>query len=203
MRLLFSLFLGLSLVFWAPAAEQKEIIATTESGKKVVLLPDGTWKYKDPVPAAGAHTRSDKATEKLEINRGQCIFYYDPSRWKMKSGEPAKNMFTHVSGDGYGMVIAERIQTSLTSLRDVALTNAKQVAPDAKIIMEAPRQVNGRELLCMQIAGTIQGIKFLYYGYYYSGKEGTIQIITYTGENLFDEYRKDFEEFLNGFTVGG
>ena len=37
------------------------------------------------------------------------------------------------------------------------------------------------------------------YGYYYSNENGTIQILTYTGEKLFDKYKEDIELFLNGF----
>ena len=53
----------------------------------------------------------------------------------------------------------------------------------------------------MQMGGTAKGIPFVFLGYYYSGKEGSIQVITFTADNLFDEYRKEFEEFLNGFEI--
>ena len=36
----------------------------------------------------------------------------------------------------------------------------------------------------------------------YSGDErGTVQVLTYTGRNLFDEYRSVMEEFLNGLIL--
>jgi hypothetical protein len=38
-------------------------------------------------------------------------------------------------------------------------------------------------------------------GYYYAGKRGTIPVITYTGRNDFDEYRRDMENVLSGFFV--
>jgi hypothetical protein len=50
----------------------------------------------------------------------------------------------------------------------------------------------------LQMTGTIQGIKFTYFGYYYSNANGTIQFLTYTSDNLFSSYQKDIEEFLNG-----
>lgn len=50
----------------------------------------------------------------------------------------------------------------------------------------------------MQMSGTIRGMRFTYYGYYYSNSNGTIQLLTYTGENLFPNYLNDIEEFLNG-----
>jgi hypothetical protein len=44
-------------------------------------------------------------------------------------------------------------------------------------------------------------VPFTYLGYYYGGPKATIQVVTYTGRNLFGEYRKDFEELLNGLQV--
>jgi hypothetical protein len=53
----------------------------------------------------------------------------------------------------------------------------------------------------MQITGTAQGIPFHYYGYYYTGKLGSVQVITYTGESLFEEYKPEFDELLNGLEL--
>ena len=101
------------------------------------------------------------------------------------------------------MVLSERLQLSPETLKGVVLNNARQAAPDAKIDFEERRVVNGRQILCLQIAGTTQGIPFRYFGYYYAGSEGTVQVLTYTGENLFEEYKGDFEELLNGFVAPG
>lgn len=53
----------------------------------------------------------------------------------------------------------------------------------------------------LRLEGKTNGIAFTYLGYYYSSPSGTVQVITYTGQNLFQEYRHDFEDFLNGFHV--
>ena len=96
---------------------------------------------------------------------------------------------------------SERVEIPLETLRTLALANAQEAAPDARITFEGKRQVNGKELLCLQIKGTIRGVAFTYFGYYYSNNYGSVQIITYTGQNLFEEFQNDFEEFLNGFEV--
>ena len=106
-----------------------------------------------------------------------------------------------MTGDGYGLVIAERIELTLAALRDLALSNAQSAAPDAKITWEEERAVNGRKVLALQIAGTLHGLSFAYFGYYYGGPEGAYQVITYTAANLFEECRKDFEELLDGFVL--
>ncbi len=41
----------------------------------------------------------------------------------------------------------------------------------------------------------------VFQGYYYSGTQGTVQVLTWTHRGVLEEYRADFEEFLNGFTA--
>ena len=61
--------------------------------------------------------------------------------------------------------------------------------------------MNGRELTSLKFNATVKGIQLTYYGYYYGGKEGTIQVLCYTGQSLFDKYERDFTEFLDGLVV--
>ena len=61
--------------------------------------------------------------------------------------------------------------------------------------------VNGKKIFFMQMNGSIEGMKFTYLGYYYSSEGGTIQFISYTTQNLLEEYKNDMFELLNGFTI--
>ncbi|MCB0636529.1 MAG: hypothetical protein KDC54_07910, partial [Lewinella sp.] len=56
----------------------------------------------------------------------------------------------------------------------------------------------GLNVLMLQLEGTIEGIRFNYYGYYYSNENGTVQLITYTSDNLFEDYTEEIETFLSG-----
>jgi hypothetical protein len=75
------------------------------------------------------------------------------------------------------------------------------VAPDIQIAKEEFRFVNGTKVLMMQMRGTFQGIKVVYFGYYLSNAAGSTQFLTYTAANLFDEYASEMEELLNGLVV--
>jgi len=86
----------------------------------------------------------------------------------------------------------------LESLVDIAFQNAFKVAPDAKIIKKEYRNVYGLNVIMMQITGTIQGIKFIYYGYYYSNQIVSYQLLTYTSQNLFEENKIMMQNLLNG-----
>jgi len=44
-------------------------------------------------------------------------------------------------------------------------------------------------------------IPFTYLGYVYSGTQGTVQFLAYTGRNLVKEYEADFLELLGGLVI--
>ena len=195
---------AVTLLSFLPAAAQER--ATTESGRKILVFPDGTWTNDTKIALKaieqGVFSKPKLATEKIRFLHDKTAIYFDPAIWKpVKQEEPSRLQLQHKDGDGYALVVSERMQISLESLKGIALMNAKNAAPDARITREEKRLVNGVETLFLQINGTIKGISFQYFGYYYAGKEGCMQILTYTSENLFDEFKKDFTDFLNGFVL--
>ena len=150
----------------------------------------------------GAFSTPRGATQDVDLLNGRAVVSYDPAKWKeTKSTDAGRRNFAHSSGDGYASIISERIEIPVEKLREIALSNARQVAPDVRIVEETKRRVNGTDVVLLRMEGTTTGIKFTYLGYYYGGTIGTIQVITWTGQNIFPEYRKDFEEFLNGFRL--
>ena len=79
------------------------------------------------------------------------------------------------------MLIAEKTEIDVELLTNIAYENALEAAPDVKIVQKEYRTVNGLEVVMMKMSGTIQGVKFIYFGYYYSSAEGAFQFLTYTG----------------------
>ena len=41
----------------------------------------------------------------------------------------------------------------------------------------------------------------VYWGYFYVGEGGTVQVVTYTEKSRLPEYGQGFTDFLNGLTV--
>jgi hypothetical protein len=179
--------------------------ATTKDGKKVLLKSDGTWAFAEAAKPLSAEqlTRPPNATKSIRSDRGFYEIWFDPSKWKVKKSDSPPREFeaNHVSGDGYGYIIAERISVPLDALKNVAVSRAKSAAPDLKVYSTEYPTVNGVKVMVIKMGGTIQGIPFVYYGYYWSGKAGTLQAVMFTGANLFDQYYPDFVEFLNGLVV--
>ncbi len=128
-------------------------------------------------------------------------FYLDPKIWALKKATDnpdAEYELQLRDRDLYGMVISEKVQIPLQTLRSVAVENGRSVAPDLRIIKEEYRNVNGIKVLLLHMNGTMQGIKFSCYGYYYSNEEGTLQFVTYTAQNLLESYLPKIEKLLNG-----
>ncbi len=201
------LFVLCSIITPILYAQQKAI---TDTGDEVVLYEDGTWKYvneeeltvKEIPTNPTEFTRSKKSTFLLKSKRLHVGFWLDPKKWSFKKAtdnEDAEFEFQLKDGDLYGMVISEKIEIPLETLKSIALENGQAAAPDLQIVKEEYRSVNGMKVLMLQMDGTMQGINFSFFGYYYSNENGTIQFVTYTSQNLLQEYKKVTEELLNGF----
>lgn len=182
----------------------QRVRATRPDGSAVWLNPNGTWEeaVEKTVAASGAaRTKPASATETQSLLKNASLSY-DPTKWRaVPNQNPGRFNFTHANGDGYALVIAERIQMEPEALVALALQNAKAAAPDAHFVLDEKRMVNATPVRCLQIVGTMQSIGFKYFGYYYAGPAGTVQVITYTSTNLFDEFAGDFQALLDGFAV--
>ena len=155
---------------------------------------------------SGSRTNQEPATGKVFVKarKGSFGVWIDPQKWTQEPSEedPLKVSFNHKAGDAYAMMISERIGLTTDTLKNAAVANAKKVMPDVKIVSEEKRVVKGKEVLCLKLTGTLQGTPFIYYGYYYGGSEGTLQVLTYTVSNIFDDFKQDFDDFLNGTQIG-
>jgi hypothetical protein len=207
MRWRYTIALFALVVATSVRAQQAPTRASRSDGSIVILFPNGTWRPDSTVAssvAAGAgkeYTTPVSDSSVLEIGHGVRL-RYDPAKWQtVPSTIAGRQQLRNVSGDGYAMTIFERIAVPMSTLRKIVLTNARNAAPDAAITFDEMRKVNGVSVEAMQISGTTQGIPFRYFGYYFAGKSGTIQILTYTGASLFAEYKPDFEELLNGLQI--
>jgi hypothetical protein len=203
--------LGLALLvvlFTAGLAISQTILARTESGREVILSPDGTWKYatkvsiaEPPEPAVVRRGISNDVVFKSTL--GGFGLRYDSTKWlKRPDGDdPGRTQFKLKRGDAYAVMVVEEIGLSLENLKSIALENAKAAAPDAHFVSDEVRTINGKEVMFLTIDGTIKEIPFRYYGCYYGSKSGTVQLLTYTAQSLFTKYEQDFKELLAGFEI--
>jgi hypothetical protein len=198
-------YLALLLFTFSTSAAQ-DIQATTSRGERVVLHPDGTWSKAEDVPLlnGGSFTAPVAAKAVLKGKNVKYTLSYDATKWSIQpesSNADADYELVHSEGDGYSIIIAEKVVLSTEVLRQAAIANAREASPDATIAHEDERTVNGHQVRCLKITGTVEGVPVEYYNYYYAGKEGAVQIITFTSQDSFKDYEKDFTDFLNGFNL--
>ena len=202
-------------VLFACQVARSQIKALTENGREVILYDNGTWKYSgDSSNASTAGTDSLATNEHrfakpvsssfmVRSNNFNVGVYIDPTKWTFKKHGENEDIpeyhFNMKQGDGYGMMITERTSISIENMRQIALINGRKASADIKETFAEYRMVNNKKILCMKMDGTIQGIRFVYFGYYYSNAKGTVQLLTYTSQQLFEKMEKDLENFLNGF----
>lgn len=185
----------------------QDIQATTSDGKAVLLKPNGTWVFANDstslIPKSTAvYSRSSAATNVFKTKSEKIVFYYGPDKWSQgNSDDPAKTTFNHKDGELFGSVIYERPQMSLDLLMQAAISNARKVSPSAEITSREYRVVNGKEMLCLQMSLKVQGTDFIFLGYYCSSAAGSIQVVTYTFANLFDNYQAEATAFMDGITI--
>jgi hypothetical protein len=190
----------------------QQIAVITKTGKEVLLFENGTWSYvqdeKNENQDKVAIILSKPADSKflLESKRINYGIWLNKSKWtysetETEKGAPTEFTFGLKGEDAYGMTIAEKIEVQIDTLVNIAFQNAKDAAPDAKLVKDEWRKINGVNLRCLQMEGTISGIKFVYLGYYYSDSNGSLQFLTYTSANLLNRYKDEMEALLNGLVI--
>ena len=195
------------MILFGGLSFSQDMPATTEDGRKVILKKDGSWQFYDAsksslTDTSGSYQKSEKSTSVFNAKGDKFLVWFNPLKWHQKKpADSDKPSFEHKDGDIGALVLAERITMSPEAFRELVIKNAQNAAPDAKVTYEETRIVNGKKVLCLKMDGTIQGIQFVYYGYYYAGQAGVIQLLTYTSRNLFSEYESEMTEFLNGLVI--
>ncbi len=184
----------------------------TDTGEEIILYSDGTWKYQNEEDSWGKEIptntekfiKGDQSTYLLKSNMLNVGFWLNPEIWTYNESttNPAAEYVLKLKGEElYGMVISEKVEIPLDILKSKALQNGKSVTPDLHIVKEEYRYVNDQKVLLLQMNGTMVGVKFTYYGYYFSNSNGTVQFITYTSQNLFNKYENECETLMNGLVA--
>ena len=197
--------------FFVCNISRAQIKALTENGKEVSLFDDGTWKYAEDssnnkVDSISTNpnkfTKVTNASFLVKSNTLNIGVYINPSKWTF-TGRKANEKnpeyaFSMKNQEGYALIVTEKTPIDLERMREIALANAKRASVDARIISAEYRTVNNKKVLCLKFQGTLQGIKFVYLGYYFTNENGTVQLLSYTSHNFFASMEKELEMFLNG-----
>ena len=169
-----------------------EVASTGDSAAHLLRGPAPVEEQVEEVPSGrGA---------RLALVAGAFELAYDPAKWKPQAAtETGVVSLAHSSGEAFLRVITQRVEVERAHLTDVALRSAKRSSPDVRVASESWRTVNGLRTLLLRLDGVAGGNRYTYYNQLYSDGAGTVQIVAWTGTNLFDEFRRDFLELFAGF----
>ena len=173
--------------------------------ESVAALADDTFGGLSEEPDESTYEALDapsrwRSATTLNLNNGAAALKYDASLWK-SFGAREDMQFKHSNGEIFFRVVAERTGMSYDALETLAVANARNVDTNAKVARKGWRVVNGQKLMVLEIEATASGVPILYYGHYYVGPAGTIQIVGWTAKNLLDEHRSEFESVVSGFQL--
>jgi hypothetical protein len=147
-------------------------------------------------------TKSPKARKRIAAPFGNFAIWVDDTQWKqVPSDETGVLEFQSTDDIGYAKLISERMAVPVDNLKQLALINMRKKDPNATVISEEHRRVNGAEVLAMNFDVVTQGITFKFMGYYFGGKSGSLQLVTYTASSLYAENQHKLAEFLNGLEI--
>ncbi|MCK5127327.1 MAG: hypothetical protein KAR42_13815 [candidate division Zixibacteria bacterium] len=150
------------------------------------------------------HTKPVSATQYYEIKKNKFGIWINNNLWikaELGLNRESKIEFEHIGGEVQALLLYKDHKVSPEEFYETILLNAKKVSRDSKVVFNETRLVNGHEILCMRIDGTIDYVPFSYYGYYYTGFIGTIQLITIISPDLFEEYEYELTDFLDGLLI--
>jgi hypothetical protein len=166
-------------------------VMVSMDGRPAQLVSEGTATR---IPEAG----DDKGSRSFAILRNKFTVTYDSTKWKAGKTEDSMTQFSHVSGEAWLRVDAQRFEIAPDHFREVILMSAKEIDPGLSIASETPHEVAGLEAEIIRYEGTVRGIKFTVLNQIGSSTEGTIQIAAFAPTNLLPEYEHDILEFFAG-----
>ncbi|MEZ5359308.1 MAG: hypothetical protein R3F48_10820 [Candidatus Zixiibacteriota bacterium] len=150
------------------------------------------------------YTKPVSSTTEWKIKDNKASLWINNNYWiKAKLGLNDQSVleFEHIEGEVKALCLYDKTELTEQELRELVISNAKKAAYDAKVVFEEIRLVNDAEVLCLRIDGTINTSAFTYFGYYYTGVIGTIQLITISEPSTFDDYQYELESFLDGLEI--
>ncbi len=202
-------FLFVLIISKITVAQKKAI---TDNGDEVILYDNGTWKYtKEFIDTANfiktnpvAFYKPKNANFLLKSTHAHVGFWIDTKKWtfgKATSNKSAEYELQNKNETMQVEVITEKIALPLTTLRKIAIKNAKAAAPDWHIVKEEYRTVNGLKVLFIQSEGTISDIHFIFYSYYYTDASSSTQFLVLGSKDANNFSKEDAENLLNGIVV--
>ena len=224
-QLLHAAFFVLSLLCSTSvmAQQPKEIgKAVTMDGRRIILYENGTFRYEVaemqlgvgtgvspdtvqalfPSSAGGNFESSPYNKNEWRSTRTKFSVWYNPKKWKLSlaNKRPPEEASWHMA-DTYCGVLTERLETDYETWIQGMKLRYKELDPQAKLVKEEWRTVNGSLVYHMVWRMNINRMKIQLYGYYAVGKGEIVQLVVQTPLSVVGDTEEEIYRILSGLKV--
>ncbi len=163
----------------APTSTAAPLRAVAEDGRRVLLLPDGSWRFDAQQVGGPTVSRGDLLGSPYRTAVKRFTLAYDTNQWAQlptKEGEESKRSFKHRSLPVQAMVIADEFPANNASLHNVILHNARSVGATVTVLIDEERTLQARQI-------------------------GNVQVTCFTAQSLFTKVQAECQRFIDGLTI--
>ena len=164
-----------------------------------------TTEQTEKKPETVSLSKPEAASLQLKSAINSSVIFINEDKWQYQkvTKEGSATEFNFQIKDNrkdviVGRMITEKISPDLQFLTKVAFDNAAKADPDAQILRKEFRNINGNEVIYMEMAVNTDSTPFTIYGVYHSNKDGATQLLG-VSESTTPEVIKEIQDFLSGF----
>lgn len=152
-----------------------------------------------------ADPRATEARERWrEVGFGNFRLRYDATRWYRDPNDAEPNVFNLMRPDGRAEaeLIAELEPSESRSLEAAVLATARENAESVIVRRRGKKYRGSTSVEELRFAArTAEGL-YENHGYFYTGREGAVQLRAWAEADLFPEVEGDIAELLDGLSIG-
>ncbi|NEQ51810.1 MAG: caspase family protein [Leptolyngbya sp. SIO3F4] len=194
------------------ASQTTQVIASRITEKAVtkteIKTPDNTIENPEPQKKSyppGYTVNVDKTGKTFQKSENfKFGVWYDKTSWTNPNynlNSMAEIQFATFNDEAWGMVIAEKGNFTLESLKNAVVANANRVATDVKLVKNVKKLINGKEMLQIEVEAKISDLEFVYFGNLYVDQGFAVQFLSYTSKELFPKHRAKMDSLISGIEI--
>ena len=176
----------------------------TLPGKAWILIALSFPAAAQEAPPPAAHARDVTATQARPAPGGDpAVLWMNPAAWTwVKSPREDTDIYLHQTGRAQARLIVSREGRTPEDQLAETLERVRKLDPDAHVVFEETRIVNGETMLCVQVVVSDEAEgEVVYYGYLYGSEERSVQLFTIARRAALAKLYPELTSLLNGLEV--
>ncbi len=137
-----------------------------------------------------------------KLSAGKFELTYDAKKWRASKDSDGVFSLQLLAGDAYARLIPEGIEIGVEALLDIALQNAgRESASPIELADKGEMTIGGTTFRTLRFDASPKGIALSFWGCYWGGKRGAVQLIAYTGKAIFPKFEDEFRQLFQGLKI--